>query len=746
MPVYDHTTDPTAFLVFDDRSTFTMSGSQVVGVTNVSAGGGAYNAVVDGGTGVTKPTLGGLSYLHFDGASSLKVPSSSPFDAEFVNTGNTPAGGWGALLVFKQAVGDASFILYKGAAGNNTDHVNLASYDFPEVYQNVNCYRPYTLGVAASLAVGAECGTSRPGDNPNYRDGWTLDRNGAACTRTTATGPTGAAGAGQPLFIGALRTATLNYHGDIYAIVFWNRTPLYHEILATHRYYAARFGLPETLTNQPFALIAESNSESQVIGPAEPGIYDRAIVTLGATANACFNLGRGSRTGADIVYDYSTWMLPLYQYLQSLGMDVAVNMFELINDGYGLAGPASYVSYQALLPPGVRFSTSTVFASSVHSPSFGASGLNPICQANNQVIANGIAHGWPVGLVGNDSRLGVYDASLYSDGLHLSTPGVVLAYPYFATAINASLNEATNFSLTGPATGTVGSASANFTITPLGSGYTGTITPTDGSGGGTFTPSLLSWTSSSAAKTCTYTAANTTPHSINGTPSASLAQPSSITYTATPAVATAFTLTGPITGTVGSPSANFTFTPTGGNCTGTITPTDASGGGTFVPSTLTWSASSVPQTCTYTAANTSVHAINGASSPSLTPPSSINYTASNATAAAFTLTGPTSGLLGSPSANFTFTPTGGVYSGTITPTDASGGGSFSPTSLTWASSSSPKTCTYTAANTAVHAINGTPSPSLIAPSSANYTASNATATVGAAKKWLPFARRPRAGR
>ena len=195
-----------------------------------------------------------------------------------------------------------------------------------------------------------------------------------------------------------------------------------------------------------------------------------------------------------------------------------------------------------------------------------------------------------------------------------------------------------------------------------------------------------------------------------------------------PPVATAFTLTGPTTGIVGSPSTNFTFTPTGGVYTGTITPTDASGGGTFTPSSLTWATSSTGQTCTYTAANITPHAINGTASPSLTQPSSITYTATTGLATAFTLTGPTTGLVGAPSTNFTFTPTGGNYTGTITPTDASGGGSFTPSSLSWSTSSTAKTCTYTAANTTPHAINGSSSPALTPPSSVTYTASNPSTT------------------
>ncbi len=353
MPAYDHTTDPTAFLVLDDRSTFTMSGSQVTGWSNVSAGGGAYNAVVRSGTGITKVTNGGgFSFPHFDGASTLKVVSSGPFDANFATTGNS--GGWGILFVFKQNVGNNGWLFYKGASGTNNDLFQLTTYNgIEEIFGNMQAYRPYPQGVGTSFAMAADVGTSRPGGASNYRDGITLSLNGVPSARNAAFNPSASGGAGQNLDIGTCEDIS-TFAGDLYAIVIWNRTPKYHEILATHRYYAARFGLPETLTNQPFALIVDSNSESQVQGPTEPGIFDRVVTALGATRNCDFNLGRPSRSGADIVYDYPTWSAPLFEYIQSLGVQLAVCFWELINDGYSLTGAANVVSYQALLPPDTR--------------------------------------------------------------------------------------------------------------------------------------------------------------------------------------------------------------------------------------------------------------------------------------------------------------------------------------------------------------------------------------------------------
>ena len=65
-----------------------------------------------------------------------------------------------------------------------------------------------------------------------------------------------------------------------------------------------------------------------------------------------------------------------------------------------------------------------------------------------------------------------------------------------------------------------------------------------------------------------------------------------------------------------------------------------------------------------------------------------------ATATGYTFTGPTSGLESAASSNFTVTPTGGIYTGTITITP-SGGGLSSPIVLTFSASSAAQTFTIT---------------------------------------------------
>ncbi len=75
------------------------------------------------------------------------------------------------------------------------------------------------------------------------------------------------------------------------------------------------------------------------------------------------------------------------------------------------------------------------------------------------------------------------------------------------------------------------------------------------------------------------------------------------------------------------------------------------------------------------------------------------------------LSGPTIGLVNTPSSNFTVTPDA-LYTGTITPADAGSGGTFTPTSLAYVSSSAPQTFTYTASAVATIPISITASPGL----------------------------------
>jgi hypothetical protein len=97
---------------------------------------------------------------------------------------------------------------------------------------------------------------------------------------------------------------------------------------------------------------------------------------------------------------------------------------------------------------------------------------------------------------------------------------------------NFSNTPATSFTFTGPTSGTVDSISTNFTVSPNGI-YTGTITPAS-TGSGTFSPTSLSWDSSSSPQTFTYTPTSTSgsPHTISVSSSPTITNSSgTISYT-----------------------------------------------------------------------------------------------------------------------------------------------------------------------------------------------------------------------
>lgn len=146
------------------------------------------------------------------------------------------------------------------------------------------------------------------------------------------------------------------------------------------------------------------------------------------------------------------------------------------------------------------------------------------------------------------------------DGLHPNNAGTDLIYPVIVNAIQAA-SAATSYTLTGPSSGYVGMASSGFTVTPNGT-LTGTITPSDSGGGGTFSPSSLTWTGNNSAKTFTYTPGSAGTKTISTTNSASLADASSLTYTAStvPVESAVITQTSAVYHLAGT-NTNWTGTP-----------------------------------------------------------------------------------------------------------------------------------------------------------------------------------------
>lgn len=93
---------------------------------------------------------------------------------------------------------------------------------------------------------------------------------------------------------------------------------------------------------------------------------------------------------------------------------------------------------------------------------------------------------------------------------------------------------ATTYTLTGPSSGPVGAASANFTVTPNANVSANVVvTPSDGGAGGSFTPTTVTFASgTSTAQTFKYTPASAGAKTISTTNNGGLTDPSSVTYTA----------------------------------------------------------------------------------------------------------------------------------------------------------------------------------------------------------------------
>lgn len=104
---------------------------------------------------------------------------------------------------------------------------------------------------------------------------------------------------------------------------------------------------------------------------------------------------------------------------------------------------------------------------------------------------------------------------------------------------NAPVVAATAITLSGPSSGQVAGASSNFTVGANGT-ITGSIvvTPSAGGGGGTFSPTSVTISAGSPTATFTYTPASSGAKTISVTNNGGLANPSSLTYTAS-ATATA---------------------------------------------------------------------------------------------------------------------------------------------------------------------------------------------------------------
>ena len=289
---------------------------------------------------------------------------------------------------------------------------------------------------------------------------------------------------------------------------------------------------------------------------------------------------------------------------------------------------------------------------------------------------------------------------------------------------------ATSYTLTGPSSAVDGSASTNFTVTPVGGTYTGTITPSTALAG-TFSPTSLTWAGTSSAKTFTFTPSAAGTGTISTTASPTLGtDPTGITFTVQ---AASYTLSGPSSATVGSASTNFTVTPVGGVYTGTITPSTALTG-TFSPTSLTWAGTSSAKTFTFKPTAAGLGTISTAASPAIgTDPTPVSF-AVQANAYVLTLSGNPTTVVGLPTTDFIITPINGVYTGIITPQVSTISGTFSPPFISWAGTSLAQTFTFTPSIAGTGVISTVSSPAL----GTDPTGISLTVGLNPATNFVPF--------
>jgi hypothetical protein len=158
-----------------------------------------------------------------------------------------------------------------------------------------------------------------------------------------------------------------------------------------------------------------------------------------------------------------------------------------------------------------------------------------------------------------------------------------------------------------------------------------------------------------------------------------------------------------------------------------VTPNDNGGGGSFAPAAVNLTTGSPTATFTYTPTSTGAKTIRATNNGSLTNPANLTYTASAAAATALTLTGPSTGVAGSPSSAFTV-GANGVITGTITVTPTAAGCTFTPTTVNISAGSPTATFTCTAAAAGAKSITLANNGGLSNPSVFAYTASPALAT------------------
>lgn len=186
---------------------------------------------------------------------------------------------------------------------------------------------------------------------------------------------------------------------------------------------------------------------------------------------------------------------------------------------------------------------------------------------------------------------------------------------------------ATSFTFTGPASGSVRSASTNFTVTPN-AVYDGTITITPSGAGSTgLSPVVLTFVLSSAAQTFTITPLASGSITLTPTNSRSITNPSNLNYTANAVVPLAPSI-GLASASLSSASVSFSAPSNDGGSAVTLYTVTSSPGGLTATSTTTGTVSvlgltnGTPYTFTVKATNAIGQSAASSASNSVTPTAS----------------------------------------------------------------------------------------------------------------------------
>ena len=431
----------------------------------------------------------------------------------------------------------------------------------------------------AMLTVGSATGTLVITD---HSTGATTTFSASAATNFTITTLTAAIGAGTPS-----RAITLTVTGGSvgssaasFALsdggaggTFYPGSPVTipanSSVGATTQFvYIAPASATGTITITATATggITATNALSLPIGTATEFVYDNFTGTagtnlIGHTPNIGATWIRGNTSGGTMnkllngtggAYDsgtghvYGTWMIPTAA--SSTEQDVAVTVSNINNTtnytdvSADVSNSNAFTGYRLMFAAGsyallkyINLSATTFF-SGIGSVANGSTHTLDLAVRN----INGSQYLFPM----SDGGLIDGSAGVVQDGtLTSGYPGQMAEIPAGQTpAITSSVSSnfigynadwtsnspATSYTLTGPSSSTENQASSNFTITPNGA-YAGIITPSDGGAGGTFTPSSLSFSNSSAAQTFTYTATATGTITISASSSPAITNPSPLT-------------------------------------------------------------------------------------------------------------------------------------------------------------------------------------------------------------------------